>query len=47
METVLQRHHQMQDEIAQDMVSMARSLRHNSLVAKDIIVRDNKVCRSN
>ena len=32
----------MQDEIADDMISMAHSLKHNSLVAKDIIISDTK-----
>ena len=40
---VLERHQKMQDEIAEDMIRMARSLRDNSLMAKDIIVGDNKV----
>ena len=40
---VLDRHQKMQDEIAEDMIRMARSLRDNSLIAKDIIIGDNKV----
>ena len=40
---VLERHQKMQDEIAEDMIRMARSLRDNSLMAKDIIIGDNKV----
>ena len=40
---VLQRHQKMQDDIAEDMICMARSLRDNSLIAKDIIIGDNKV----
>jgi len=33
----------MQDDIAEDMIRMACSLRDNSLIAKDIIIGDNKV----
>lgn len=33
----------MQDEIAEDMIRMAQSLKNNSLVAKEIILSDNKV----
>ena len=40
---VLERHQKMQDEIAEDMIRMARSLKDNSLIAKDIIIGDNKV----
>ena len=40
---VLERHQKVQDEIAEDMIRMARSLRDNSLIAKDIIIGDNKV----
>ena len=40
---VLQRHQKMQDDIAEDMIHMACSLRGNSLIAKDIIIGDNKV----
>ena len=42
LEDVLGRHQQMQDEIADDMINMAHSLKHNSLVAKDIIINDTK-----
>lgn len=40
---VLERHRKMQDEIAEDMVQLARSIRHNSTIARDIILEDNKV----
>lgn len=36
-------HHKMQEEIAEDMVEMARSLKRNATVAKKIILDDNKV----
>lgn len=37
------RQRKMQEEIAEDMISIARSLRHNSLAAKEIITGDNQV----
>ena len=33
----------MQEEVAEDMVKLARSLKNNAVVAKDIIKNDNKV----
>lgn len=42
IDSVVSRHQKMQDEIAEDMIRMARSLKNNSLVAKDIILSDNK-----
>ena len=33
----------MQEEVAEDMVKLARSLRKNATVAKDIIKNDNQV----
>lgn len=43
IENVLQHHQRMQDELADDMIKIAQSLKHNSLVAKDIITTDTKV----
>ena len=43
IDSVLSRHQKMQDEIAEDMIRMAQSLKNNSLVAKEIILSDNKV----
>ncbi len=42
-ESVIRHHEQMQEEIAEDMVSMAKSMKNNSLVAKKIIQSDNEV----
>jgi len=39
----MERHQKMQEDIAEDMISIARSLRHNSLAAKEIITGDNQV----
>eukprot|EP00731_Ephydatia_muelleri_P008668 Em0004g1006a len=41
--SVLETHQKMQEEIAEDMVRMARSLRSNSLLVRDIIQKDSKV----
>ncbi len=50
IDSVVNRHQKMQDEIAEDMIRMAHSLKNNSLVAKEIMLSDNKVqhyyCRS-
>ncbi len=43
IDSVVSRHQKMQDEIAEDMIKMARSLKNNSLAAKEIILSDNKV----
>lgn len=43
LESVLEQQQRLQDEAAEDMISMARSLKHTSLLAKDIILNDNKV----
>jgi len=38
------RHHeQIQEEVAEDMIKMARSLKSNATIAKDIISKDNQV----
>ncbi len=43
IDSVVSRHQKMQDEIAEDMIKMARSLKNNSLAAKEVILSDNKV----
>lgn len=43
LESVLRHHEELQEEVAKDMIDMARSLRDNSLVAKKIILSDNEV----
>ncbi|XP_064391034.1 vesicle transport protein USE1-like [Halichondria panicea] len=42
IDSVVNRHQKMQDEIAEDMIRMAHSLKNNSLVAKEIMLSDNK-----
>lgn len=43
IEAVLETHQHMQDKLAEDMITMAKSLKNNSLIAQDIIRGDNKV----
>lgn len=43
LETVLERHEREQGEIAEDMVRLARSMRHTSLAAQDIMRKDKEV----
>ena len=43
IEAVLETHQHMQDKLAEDMIAMAKSLRSNALVARDVIKSDNKV----
>lgn len=43
LDAVLETHQQMQDKLAEDMIEMAKSLKSNALVAKDIIRGDTKV----
>ena len=42
METVLAKHQEMQEKIAQDMILIARSLKDHSLAARDIIKGDKE-----
>ena len=44
METVLAKHQEMQEKIAEDMIEIARSLKHRSEAARDIIKSDKDVC---
>ena len=39
----MERHRRMQEEVAEDMIHIARSLKQNSLAAKDIIIGDTQV----
>lgn len=41
--SVLETHQKMQEEIADDMIQMARSLRSNSLLVREVIQKDSKV----
>ena len=43
IDTVLQYHQNMQENIAEEMIKMAQSLKHSSVVASNIIKEDNKV----
>ncbi|KAK3736162.1 hypothetical protein QZH41_015558 [Actinostola sp. cb2023] len=42
IDEVLQYHQNMQEKIADEMVNMARSLKHTSMMANNIILQDNK-----
>ena len=44
LDGVVERHQKMQEEVAEDMVKLARSLKQNAVVAKKIMQDDNKVC---
>jgi len=43
IDTVLQYHQNMQENIAEEMIKMAQNLKHSSVVASNIIKGDNKV----
>lgn len=43
METILAKHQDMQEKIAEDMMLIARSLKDHSMAARDIIKADTKV----
>lgn len=43
IDAVLHYHQNMQEKIADDMVKMAQSLKHTSMMANNIIQQDNKV----
>jgi len=45
IEAVLESHQHMQDKLAEDMITMAKSLRSNALAAQDVIKGDSKVCK--
>lgn len=42
LDTVLQHHRNVQEKLAEDMLSLTRSLKHNSVVASTIIKDDNR-----
>lgn len=46
IEDLLQRHRQIQEKVAEDMIDMARSLRAHSEAAKKIIAEDVQVSAS-
>lgn len=43
IEAVLESHQHRQDKLAEEMIEMAKSLKNNSLIARDIIRGDTKV----
>lgn len=43
IDTVLQYHQNMQENIAEEMIKMAQNLKHSSVMASNIIKEDNKV----
>ena len=43
VDAVLEHHQNMQEKIAEEMIQMAQNLKHNSLVASNILKKDNKV----
>ncbi|MBN3274291.1 USE1 protein, partial [Polyodon spathula] len=42
LDTVLQHHHNIQEKLAEEMLSLARSLKNNSLAAQNVIKQDNQ-----
>ncbi len=40
---ILKHHEQLQEEVAEDMIKMARSLKSSATLAKTIITNDNEV----
>ena len=43
LDAVLEHHQNMQEKIAEEMIQMAQNLKHNSLVASNILKKDSKV----
>ena len=43
IDTVLQYHQNLQENIADEMIKMAQNLKHTSVMASNIIKEDNKV----
>ena len=42
-DAILEHHQNMQEKIAEEMIQMAQNLKHNSMVASNILKKDNKV----
>ncbi|XP_033903689.2 vesicle transport protein USE1-like isoform X1 [Acipenser ruthenus] len=42
LDTVLQHHHNIQEKLAEEMLSLARNLKNNSLAAQNVIKMDNQ-----
>lgn len=45
LDAVLQRHQDVQEKLAEEMLSLARSLKNNTLAAQNVIKQDNQVAR--
>ena len=43
LDAVLEHHQNMQEKIAEEMIQMAQNLKHNSLVASNVLKKDNQV----
>uniref|UniRef100_A0A3Q3BIK5 Vesicle transport protein USE1 n=1 Tax=Kryptolebias marmoratus TaxID=37003 RepID=A0A3Q3BIK5_KRYMA len=42
LDAILQRHHDLQEKLAEDMLNLARNLKNNTLAAQNIIKQDNQ-----
>ncbi|KAG5850762.1 vesicle transport protein USE1 [Anguilla rostrata] len=45
LDAVLQHHHNLQEKLAEDMLSLARNLKNNTLAAQSIIKQDNQTLK--
>lgn len=45
LDAVLEHHQNTQEKIAEEMIQMAQNIKHNSLVASNILKKDTKVSR--
>lgn len=43
LDVVLQRHQDLQEKLAEEMLGLARSLKSNTLAAQSVIKKDNQV----
>lgn len=43
LDAILQRHHNLQEKLAEDMLNLAKNLKNNTLAAQNIIKQDNQV----
>lgn len=43
LDAMLQHHQDMQEKLAEEMLSLARSLKNNTLAAQNVIKQDNQV----
>lgn len=47
LDAIMQRHHNLQEKLAEDMLNLARNLKNNTLAAQNIIKQDNQVALFN